>query len=355
MYIVELTVWMIGLGLGYAWVPEVKMKNRAALGLGVMLALSPFAQSQQNSALSASFPGKGWAIQIPTSGFKVEVNELQADGRNYLLATNEKNGVTISVFMERSAQNATAEECHDSTSKRAQQAASEKFPDMSIHDVGPFSVLEYTIAEVNGAKLNQRNIFACLAKEDVYADVHISKVNFRPPEEGLLMAYLEGARVVDLPAGGAKPPVRDSMEYFKEGSRFYLKQDFKNAIGPYQDALDLEKVNPKLGQTFWRVLVDNLAMAYGITGDLKNSKEVLVYGISKDATYPTFYYNMACMYAESQDIDNTMANLKKAFQYKQNTIKGETMPNPRTDDSFQRFMHTKQFLDLLDSLEHQAD
>jgi hypothetical protein len=36
-------------------------------------------------------------------------------------------------------------------------------------------------------------------------------------------------------------------------------------------------------------------------------------------------------------------------------IKGETMPNPRTDDSFQRFMHTKQFLDLLDSLEHQAD
>jgi hypothetical protein len=60
---------------------------------------------------------------------------------------------------------------------------------------------------------------------------------------------------------------------------------------------------------------------------------------------------MACVYAESQDLDNTITNLKKAFQYKQNMIPGETMPNPRTDDSFQGFLHTKQFLDFLDSLD----
>ena len=331
------------------------MNLRAALVLGVILALTPSANSQQNASLNVSLPGKTWAIQIPAVGFKVETDEIKPDGRKYLLASNEKNGVTISVMLESGRQTATAEECHSSMSRRAQQAASEKFPDIGMRDVGPFSVLEYTIADMKGIKLNQRNIFACLAKEDVYADLHISKVSFRSPEEGLLMAYLEGAQVVDTSADGAKRPGPPGMDYFLEGSRSFVKQDFKKAIEPYQNALDLEKKDPKLGQTYWRVLVDNLAMAYGITGDLKNSREVLVYGMSKDATYPLFYYNMACVYAESKDLDNTMANLKKAFQYKQNVIQGETMPNPRTDDSFQGFMHTKQFLDLLDSLEHPAN
>jgi tetratricopeptide (TPR) repeat protein len=212
--------------------------------------------------------------------------------------------------------------------------------------------VEYTIAKIKGVQLNQRNVFACLPKEDVYADLHLSKVSFQLADEGLLMAYLESARVVDKPADAAKRSGPTSMDYLKEGTLHYQKQDYKNAIEPYQTALDLEKKDPQLGQTFWRVLVDNLATAYGITGDLKNSKEVLLYGIAKDQTYPLFYYNMACVYAESNDLDNTMANLKRAFQYKQNMIQGETIPNPRTDDSFQRFMHTKQFLDLLDSLEH---
>ena len=146
------------------------MNLRAALVLGVILALTPSANSQQNASLNVSLPGKTWAIQIPAVGFKVETDEIKPDGRKYLLASNEKNGVTISVMLESGGQTATAEECHSSMSRRAQQAASEKFPDIGMRDVGPFSVLEYTIADMKGIKLNQRNIFACLAKEDVYAD-----------------------------------------------------------------------------------------------------------------------------------------------------------------------------------------
>ena len=336
------------------------MKLCAKLSVLMILGLAPALHSQQNSSLSASFPGKGWAVQIPASGFKVQTDEVQKDGRKYFLATNEKTGVTISVMLERSGQNATAEECRNSISQRATQAASEKFSDIGTRDVGNFPVLEYTIAEINGLKIGQRNVFTCIANEDVYADVHISKVSFQPSEEKLLMAYLEQLRVADAPSAGATPAGAtpsgpSSTEYFKQGSQYYLKQDFKNSIGPYQNALNLEKTDPKLGPTLWRVLIDNLSTAYGVTGDLKNSKEVLLYGMSQDPTYPLFYYNMACVYAESNDLDNTIGNLKKAFQYKQNVIKGETMPDPRTDDSFQRFMHTKQFLDALDSLEHSAN
>ena len=190
------------------------MKRSGALGLALIFAFAPTARSQQNSSLKVSFPGKTWAIQIPASGFKVEPEEIKPDGRKYLLATNDKNGVTISVTLERGGQPAKAEECHESMSRRAQQAASEKVTDIGTRDVGLFSILEYTITQMNGIRFNQRNIFACLAKEDVYADLHLSKVSFQPSDEGLLMAYVQGAQLVDVSPGDAKNTGPTSMDYF---------------------------------------------------------------------------------------------------------------------------------------------
>ena len=74
---------------------------------------------------------------------------------------------------------------------------------------------------------------------------------------------------------------KTSLQYVAEGSRYYLDRDYKKAIPPYQKALDLEKKERKLEKNIWIVLVDNLAMAYGISGDIKNSMSVLEYGISK--------------------------------------------------------------------------
>jgi hypothetical protein len=69
-------------------------------------------------------------------------------------------------------------------------------------------------------------------------------------------------------------------------------------------------------------------MAYGVTGDLKPAKETFEYGLSEDPQYPMFYCNMACTCAEMNDLQNTMAYLKKAFEYKANVIRGEGMPDP---------------------------
>ena len=104
-----------------------------------------------------------------------------------------------------------------------------------------------------------------------------------------------------LAASGAFAQSKTSLQYLAEGSKFYLERDYKRAIPPYQKALDLEKRERKLERKFWIVLVDNLAMAYGISGDIKNSQAVLEYGISKEPTYPLFYYNMACGYGELGD------------------------------------------------------
>jgi Tfp pilus assembly protein PilF len=139
----------------------------------------------------------------------------------------------------------------------------------------------------------------------------------------------------------------ETLKLMEQASRFYLEGEYQRAIPPYQKALDREKSNRTLSDTMWRVLVDNLGMSYGISGDLKKAKETFEYGLDKDPKYPLFHYNMACTYAEMNDVDKTIEYLKQAFQYKDNMIKGENFPNPWTDDSFQRFMKNDKFVSAL--------
>jgi len=136
---------------------------------------------------------------------------------------------------------------------------------------------------------------------------------------------------------------KTSMDYLEEGSVFYLNHDYKRAIPPYQKALDLEKQERKLDRKFWIVLVDNLGMAYGITGDIKSSFAVFEYGIANEPTYPLFHYNMACGYGELGDEENAIKYLRPAYKYKNNMLTGERLPDPMTDSSFAQFRDSETF------------
>ena len=161
------------------------------------------------------------------------------------------------------------------------------------------------------------------------------------------MLLLSVAPVIGQDNSDLKKGDPETRKLLEQGSKFFLDGDFKRAIPPYQKALDREKENRTLSDTLWRVMVDNLGMAYGISGDLKKAKETFEYGLSKDQKYPMFLYNMACTFAEMNDVDKTISYLQQAFQYKQNMIKGERFPDPWTDDSFQRFMKDERFVDAL--------
>lgn len=143
---------------------------------------------------------------------------------------------------------------------------------------------------------------------------------------------------------------KSAMDLWLEGSSYFRDHDFKSAIPPYQKALDLEKQNRTLSDTYWKVLIDNLGMAYGITGNLDKAKDTFEYGISKAPDYPMFYYNMACTFAEKEDMDKAIEYLKLAFDRRGNMLPGEDMPDPATDDSFARFMNNQMFLAALKEL-----
>lgn len=136
----------------------------------------------------------------------------------------------------------------------------------------------------------------------------------------------------------------------REGTSAYVAHDFVRAIPMYQRALELEKKQRKLERTIWLVLVDNLAMAHGMTGDIKNSLAVLDYGVSKEPTYPMFYYHIACGYGELNDEDNAIKYLRLAEKYKANMISGEKFPDPATDNSFNSLAGSDKFKKALSEL-----
>ena len=160
--------------------------------------------------------------------------------------------------------------------------------------------------------------------------------------------------ILVLCVGNAFGQAKSALDYLSEGSTYYVEGNFKKAIPPYEKALDLEKAHRTLNKTQWRVLVDNLGVCYGITGrttgNLKKAKEMFEYGISKDPDYPLFYYNLACTYSEMNNMDKAIEYLKLAFARKNNLIRGEKMPTPATDPSFQRFINNDRFVSVLQEL-----
>lgn len=181
-----------------------------------------------------------------------------------------------------------------------------------------------------------------------HAEAYRTRAMFYREQKKPELAAADEQRYTDLKSGRplaapAKTSAATSLELVAEGSKYYMAGDYKRAIGPYRQALELEKKERELERKFWIVLVDNLGMAYGITGDIQASQEVLQYGISQEPTYPLFYYNMACGYGELADEENALKYLRLAFKHKANMIAGEKLPDPMNDSSFAKFRDRESF------------
>jgi len=306
------------------------------------VALSCAAQQSQTPLRGRlSLPTKDWGVVLTLPGFVAKTVETKPDGRRYMVAENENTKVVVSVTLEETKPGTPASSCRQTLEEKV------KHPPLKIQDVrfsrsGDVDVMRYVVADFKGQRINQESLFACQFYDNTYIDLHVSKVSYVTADEPLFSDVLTSMHVDKVQ--------RSSMELVGQASRLYLQHDYKGAVAPYSQALELEKVNPTLEKSLWYVLVDNLGMSYGITGNLQKAKETFEYGLSKDPEYPLFYYNLACTYAEMDDATEAKDYLKKAFDHKANALPGENMPDPRKDDSFQKLMKDKEFRQLAEAL-----
>jgi predicted Zn-dependent protease len=142
----------------------------------------------------------------------------------------------------------------------------------------------------------------------------------------------------------------DPYAQFFLGQSFFRQGKFAGAVVPYEKARELETSGKKLTSDQHRILVDQLAIAYGMSGSLTKVRTLLEGAIRQDPDYPLNYYNLACAYAEEGKKTKVLANLRLAFQHKDHILKGEHMPDPRNDDSFKKYVHDEEFIKLISEL-----
>jgi tetratricopeptide (TPR) repeat protein len=306
----------------------------------LFLALLAAAQESKPQLGRLSLPTKSWGVILDLPGFTVKTVETKPDGRRYMFAQNDNTGIAVSLTLEQVSPGST-NNCRSSLEKRTKDR-SLKIQDVHFSRSGDIDVVQFIIPDFGGQRLNQKNIFACQRYDNSYIDLHLSKATYVTADDPLIASILDSMHIDSVQ--------RSSTELMEQASRLYLRHDYSGAIEPYSQALELEKVNPKLEKPLWYVMIDNLGMSYGITGNLQKAQETFEYGVSKDPTYPLFYYNLACTFAEMGDAAKAGSYLKKAFEYKANTLPGEGMPDPRTDDSFKKLMKKKEFRELTEEL-----
>jgi tetratricopeptide (TPR) repeat protein len=329
----------------------------AALLLLTGLAADAAAQSdrlvitERPDAYLLSVPVSRLVMTIPRAGFTAGTApraDATASSRYFYFEDTSKR-LAISGWFESQSGFRGMDEFWKKESASYSQQKMPAQSNVTFKKIGGWDTVSYQVTQSIGISSNIR---AESVSAGTWIDLHISAASDSASEnqrnlESLLARIQIREKAANEASEEAVKSPSESMKLLEDGSRSYLKHDYRAAIGPYAKALELEKKQVTLDKTLCHVLIDNLGMAYGISGDLKRAKETFEYGLSQDKTYPMFYYNLACTYAEMSDADRAIANLRLAFQYKANTLPGEQVPDPRLDDSFQRFAESERFNNAL--------
>jgi tetratricopeptide (TPR) repeat protein len=201
------------------------------------------------------------------------------------------------------------------------------------------------IASATGISLRQQNNFAFYGDKNICAEIHISQMLDKDTKPATFDAEMKR-----FTPDGSYTPV--ALDYASLGSIFYRNmKDYASAALYYQRALDTLPVpNSPERLSFFRFITDQLAMSYGIAGDIKRSRAVNEAAIAKDPDYPLYYYNLACADAESGNASAAQTHLKEAFDRRANTLPGEKLPDPAQDDSIQKLKKNKDFWAFVQAL-----
>ncbi len=292
---------------------------------------------------SIALVDKPWAVSLDITGYRVQADGVKPDSRRYFLATNDAAAIRLSVTLEAVSGQATEQGCLAHLERIARSAAAHLSPGPTRHEVHHLPVLEYLLPETGGQQADHLHLFACASKDNVYTDIHVAKTGAKAGDDSQLREVLDSLTIVAAAAAS-------SLDHFRAGSAPYLQGQFRQAIPHYEQAVALEQANPALDKSLWRLLIHNLGVAYGRTGNLARAKATFDYGLSQDPANPFFHYDLARAYAGMNDRDKAMQSLHDAFLHSRRRKEGDPMPDPRQDVSFGRLMLDPAFRMLTESL-----
>ncbi len=308
-----------------------------------MALLATAAVAGESGMVRLWVPGNNWAFEIDLREFRPSYSEVTRDLRGRTFKVTDIDDIMIvTVVVEPAGQELTSIQYRDS-SMEAQKEWPVHRGKLRNYEIGDFAFVEYIQGRLtdlhDGRQPNARVYFV---RDSTCVNLHIACVGLVPGYEDRFYRVLESLKIIDgyLPTAG---------DYFLFGSRCFEDRDLERALGFYEQSLALEKQNRELDRNDWIELVDKLGTSYIRTGNQEKAHGVFDYGLSIEPEYPMFHYNLACYYANKQELDLAIESLGKAYQYRAHMLFGELLPNPFQDKSFRQYWGEVRFQNFVDS------
>src|SRR5688572_24272020 len=208
-----------------------------------------------------TWPEKGLGLSIDLSGFKKDIDQIKPDGRRYLMASHPKTGLDVSVTLEKVPTKASVKGCLEQLRLIQNDSSVIRGQDIALNTAGEIPTLEYTIQKFRGVRVDQKNVYACIAQDNVYADIHLSKAQYTTADARFFQSILKTLRLQPPPSEIVPPPapappkemvrlpapaplkelVRlpppappSSKELLNMGNALSRRYEYARAIAPYQ-------------------------------------------------------------------------------------------------------------------------
>jgi tetratricopeptide (TPR) repeat protein len=294
-----------------------------------------------NNGAPLAAPGMKHSLSLDMSNFKI-LDEKSDPRWNYKFyyARDEINKINMTIDIMNPVSKEGSKAYREIHMKQMERDGYKR-SDIKKYESNDKAYLEFMINEHDGKQVFQKNLVEYVSCEDMWACVQVSTMPYKEEDYAKLKKVLDSARIIDRYG-------QDCYSYWNLGNDSYaFKKDYNKAIESYEKAREIESKNPQLDKYAWIIMIDNLGMAYGMTGKLDKAIEIFNAGIKRYPEYPLFYYCLACAYAEKRDLETALVHLENAYKRRGHTFFGEKPSNPMTDNSFKPFWDNEKLKSLV--------
>lgn len=161
---------------------------------------SPAMALEGSARTILSQPNNPVRLSIDLAGFTIERDQLKPNGRRHLMASHPGAGINVAIVLEQVAGQASTGGCIKHLRQLKKGQAVSRGIDVAFSTTRDMPTLEYTLPRFQGVRLDQKSLYACLAEANVYATMHVSKVQYTEADAALFQQLLTTVRLQPGPS-----------------------------------------------------------------------------------------------------------------------------------------------------------
>lgn len=321
------------------------------LFLSLFFSLLLAAQQPSGNIGRVEIPGVKGVLEINVGASPWYLEFVPEDNWTMLHARQRPDHVTITAQLRQVTFTASSDSCKSELWPKMKEQLAGRTENLQESSYGGASRVEYTFNGTDNTK--SHHLLAYWGARDLCAEVHLIKAGFTPQDQPAFEQVLASVRLFPDESGlqAQAQTQENSSSLMAQGNELYAQANYGGALKFYKKAFDLEKKNKTFDKDLFLDLISRLGFCYRMNGNLPEARQTLDYGLSQNAEYPLFHYDMACVYAQMGKLDESLGHLREAYKYKANASPGQMPPDPTEDACFQKFANDPRFTDAVQKLQ----